>query len=286
MRILSKVFLLLLLAHAASAMAQEKTRSVKFDSTTINYVDYGKGSEALVFVHCWSCNLGFWNENLLAFKDRTRIIALDLPGHGASGTPASKITMDMFARSVNAVMEDAGVRKAVLVGHSMGTPVIRQFYRLFPDKALALVIVDGSLMPFRPREVLDQIIAQFRGPDYKQAVERFVGPMTGTVKSPKTVEQIKASMLNTPQPVVIGAMEAMVDDSIWKDDPIRVPVLALMAPNPFWTAEYEKYVRSIAPNMEYQKWEGVSHFLMMDEPKKFNDSVTAFLVKNRLIGYK
>ncbi len=81
-------------------------------------------------------------------------------------------------------------------------------------------------------------------------------------------------------------MEAMVDDSIWKDDPIRVPVLAVMAPNPFWTAEYEKYAQSIAPNMEYQKWEGVSHFLMMDEPKKFNDSVTAFLVKNRLIGYK
>ena len=38
--------------------------------------------------------------------------------------------------------------------------------------------------------------------------------------------------------------------------------------------------------LAHQKWEVVSHFLMMGEPKKFNDSVTAFLVKNRLIGYK
>ncbi len=161
MRILSFICLLLLSALAASAMPQEKTRSVKFDGTTINYVDYGKGSDALVFVHGWSCNLGFWSDNLPAFKEKTRVIALDLPGHGASGTPAAKITMDMFARSVNAVMEDAGVRKAVLVGHSMGTPVIRQFYRLFPDKSLALVIVDGSLMPFRPREMIDQMMASF-----------------------------------------------------------------------------------------------------------------------------
>ncbi len=200
--------------------------------------------------------------------------------------PASKITMDLFARSVNAVMEDAGVRKAVLVGHSMGTPVIRQFYRIFPEKTLAFVIVDGSLKPFFRGEVAEQMLAQFRGPNHKQAIEGVISAMTGTVKNPKTIEQIRASMLNTPQPAIVGAMESMVDDSIWKDDPIRVPVLALMAPNPFWTADYENYAKSIAPNMEYQKWEGVSHFLMMDEPQKFNDSVTAFLVKNRLIGYK
>lgn len=48
-------------------------------------------------------------------------------------------------KNLEAVLQDAGVKKAVLVGHSMGTPVIRQFYRLYPQQTLGLVIVDGAL---------------------------------------------------------------------------------------------------------------------------------------------
>ena len=129
-------------------------------------------------------------------------------------------------------------------------------------------------------------MAMFRGPNYKQALEGMLGAMTGPVKNPQTVAQIRTSMMSTPQPVIVGAMEAMLDDSIWKDDKINVPVLALMAPNPGWTDEYFTYLRSIAPNVEVQKWEGVSHFLMMDDPQKFNDAVTSFLAANGLLGYK
>ena len=45
----------------------------------------------------------------------------------------------------------------------------------------------------------------------------------------------------------------------------------------------EKFVRELAPGIEYQKWDGVSHFLMMDEPQKFNDALAAFLVANKLM---
>ncbi len=78
MRTLNCICLLLLLVLAVSATPQtppEKARSVKFDGAKVNYVDYGKGSEALVFVHGWSCDLGFWNGNIPAFKDKTRVIA-------------------------------------------------------------------------------------------------------------------------------------------------------------------------------------------------------------------
>ena len=150
---------------AREATAQESTKSVKFDGARVNYVDYGKGSEALVFVHGWTCNLGFWKDNLPAFKTRTRVLAIDLPGHGASEAPESKLTMDLFAKSVSAVMENAGVRKAVLVGHSMGTPVIRQFYRLYPDKTIAVVLVDGSVKPFVDKQQMDQIHGDVSRPE-------------------------------------------------------------------------------------------------------------------------
>ena len=97
------------------------------------------------------------------------------------------------------------------------------------------------------------------------------------------MEEIKASMMSTPQHVMVGAMDAMMDDAIWKQDKITSPTLAVMAKQPQWNAEYEKFVRDLVPGIDYQMWEGVSHFLMMDEPQKFNDAVLAFLKKNKLI---
>jgi pimeloyl-ACP methyl ester carboxylesterase len=76
----------------------------------------------------------------------------------------------------------------------------------------------------------------------------------------------------------------MLNPAIWQEqDKLNVPVLALMAVNPQWNADYEKYVRELAPGVEYQVWPGVSHFLMMDEPQKFNGTVMTFLKRNKLI---
>ena len=76
----------------------------------------------------------------------------------------------------------------------------------------------------------------------------------------------------------------MLDPDIWREqDKINVPTLALMAVNPQWNSDYEKYVRGLAPSIEYQLWPGVSHFLMQDEPDKFNGTLATFLKRNKLI---
>ncbi|MEP7341180.1 MAG: alpha/beta hydrolase [Acidobacteriota bacterium] len=258
-------------------------RFAKLDAMRVHYQNYGKGKEALVFVHGWTCNLTFWKANIPAFVDQTRVIAIDLPGHGESDKPQTTYSMDLFARAVNAVLEDAQVERATLVGHSMGTPVIRQFYRKYPAKTRALVIVDGSLKPFGNPEQMKKFLETFRGPNYKQTAEGMVSAMVAPVKDKATAAEIKAAMLSAPQHVMIGAFEGMLDESIWKEqDKINVPTLAVMAKQPNWTPEYEKFVRELVPGIDYQVWGGVSHFLMMDEPQKFNDTVLAFLKKNKL----
>ncbi len=256
----------------------------KLDGARIHYVNYGNGKDALVFVHGWSCNLDFWKSNLPSFTGLSRVIAIDLPGHGQSDKPETTYSMDLFARAIDAVLTEAGVERATLVGHSMGTPVIRQFFRLYPKKTRALVIVDGALKPFGTREAMEPMIAQFRSPDYRKAVEGFVGFLSQSMKNQALLDQIKNAMLATPQHVVVGAMEGMLDPSIWGDDKVTVPTLAIMAKNDqAWTPEYEKYVRELAPGIDYSVWNGVSHFLMMDEPEKFNHAVTVFLKRNKLV---
>jgi pimeloyl-ACP methyl ester carboxylesterase len=280
--------LLLVLTLAAAAFAEQPTpkaqsRFAKLDGARIHYVNYGKGREALVLVHGWTSNLEFWRDQVTELAKRNRVIAIDLPGHGLSDKPQIAYSMDLFARAVDAVLHDAHVERAVLVGHSMGTPVVRQFYRKYPQKTLAIVIVDGALRPFGNRKMMEGFIAGFRGPNYKEAGGKMLAAMSGPLLSVENQERIKVSFLNTPQSVLVSAMEGMADDSIWGADKINVPVLAIMAKNPFYPADIEQGFRGIAPNLDFQMWEGVGHFLMMEKPKQFNETVIAFLDKNALL---
>jgi pimeloyl-ACP methyl ester carboxylesterase len=267
----------------SAGISESPSRFAKLDGNKVHYESHGAGREALVFVHGWTCNLGFWSRQVPAFTNRTRVIAIDLPGHGQSDKPQINYTMDLFARAVDAVLTDSGVDRAVLVGHSLGTPVIREFYRKYPKKTLGLVIVDGPLRPFGDKKMMEQLMAPLRGPNYKEAVGQLVEGMLGQNTTAELRAEIKNSMLNTPQYVAVSAMDGMIDESIWKEDKIKVPVLAIMAKSPFLPADAETFYREIAPNIEYKLWDGVSHFLMMEKPKEFNEAVAGFLAKNGLL---
>ena len=165
----------------------------------------------------------------------------------------------------------------------MGTPVARQFYRKYTSKTLAIVIVDGALRPFGDKAMLDGLIAGFRGPKYRDVVGQMLTAISGPNLPADATERIKASSLNTPQHVIVSAMEGMAEPPIWGDDKINVPVLAIMAKNPFYGPNLEETFRGIAPNLEFQMWDGVGHFIMMEKPKELNEAVLAWLDKNKLL---
>jgi pimeloyl-ACP methyl ester carboxylesterase len=269
-----------------------------FDGARIHYVNYnrdsgarGKGKakagndeEALVLIHGWTMNIDNWRDQIPAFTNRSRVLAIDLVGHGQSDKPQAVYTMDYFARAVEAVMRHAKVKRAVLVGHSMGTPIARQFYRKYPEKTLAIVIVDGALRPFGDKAMMDKMIAGLRVPTYNDTIGQMFGMMMGPGLPAEAQERIKASTLKTPQYVLVSAMEGMADTTIYADDKINVPVLAIMAKNPFFPPNLEEVYRTLIPNLEFYMWDGVGHFLMMEKPKEFNEAVLAFLDKNKLLN--
>ncbi|MGH9904854.1 MAG: alpha/beta fold hydrolase [Pyrinomonadaceae bacterium] len=261
-----------------------ESRFTKLDGARVHYVNYGKGSEAFMLIHGWTCNHDFWRDQVTDFAKRSRVIAIDLPGHGKSDKPQITYSMELFARAVDAVLRDAKVNRAVLVGHSMGTPIARQFYRKYPAKTLAIVVADGPLLPFGDKAMMEGMIAGFRGPSYKEAVTKMFDSMFGPLMSAETRDGIKASSLSTPQHVMVSAMEGMADPAIWGKDQVNVPVLAIMAKNEFFgPPNLDELYRVVAPKMEFQWWDGVGHFIMMEKPKEFNEAVLAFLDKNKLL---
>ena len=271
----------------APAQAVTNSRFAKFGTNKVHYAVEGKGSRALVFIHGWSSNGGFWREQVPAFADHSRVILIDLPGHGQSDKPQTDYTMDYFARAVLAVMRDARVAKATLIGHSMGTPVMCRVYAQAPERVAALVAVDGLLRrPAMTPEQAERFVGPFQALTYREHVTRFVNSMFPNAGTEALRDRVRDEMLQTPQYVMTGAMNGMfgAGQPDWDLKHVPVPVLAIMAPNPMWTAEYEAYVRSLSPKTEYRTIEGAGHFIAQEKPAEFNAALAEMLREYDLIA--
>jgi pimeloyl-ACP methyl ester carboxylesterase len=279
------------LALTSSAQANMLTDApsqwAKGPAGLIHYKTWGRGSEALVFIHGWTCDMTYFGEQVPHFADRMRVITIDLPGHGASDKPDVDYTQALFAESVRRVLDDAHVKRAVLVGHSMGMSVARQFYRTWPKRTLGIVSLDGSVKAMiTDQKTIDKILASLKGPGYLPAATMMVDGMLANAPETPYKAQIRDVMLATPQKVVASAAAGMFDLSLWNDDPIKVPVLLLHAKSAMWNADYEKYAHTIIPNLDYRVLEGVSHFLHTEKPEEVNMLIDGFLVKNELLGQR
>src|SRR3954454_1886268 len=155
-------------------------RIAMFDNSRVRYQSYGKGPKAVVFVHGWISDSSFWTRNIPGIAAERRVITLDLPGHGGSDAPKIDYTQQYFARALDAVLFDAKVSRAVLVGHNMGAPVVRQYLADHPAKVGGLILVDPAITkPAGPEEMEQRkarrapFLDSLRGDDYPAIAGKF-----------------------------------------------------------------------------------------------------------------
>ena len=264
----------------ADVLDNAPSKFAKVGDLRVHYKSLGDGPTAVVLVHGWCCDHTVWREQAALLNGKVRVLALDLPGYGQSDKPRTDYTMELFAKGVEAMMRDAGVEKAVLVGHSMGTPVVRQFYRLFPDKTKALVFVDGGLRPiFKDPAETERFLGMFKEETFKDTAPRMLTGMLPPDTPAALRGRIEKLANAASPPVAISSMRNMLDPKVWTEDPVKVPAQALMAKSPFWTDEYKEYAKKLVPGLDYREFDGVGHFLFMEKPKEVNAALAEFLRK-------
>jgi len=95
-------------------------------------------------VHGWACSVYSFDTFLPAIaREGARAIAIDLPGHGLSDMPPdpAQYTIDALAHAVVETMNRLGIPRAILVGHSMGGPIIAQLAVTHPERVRALALI-------------------------------------------------------------------------------------------------------------------------------------------------
>ena len=237
-----------------------------------------------MFIHGWTCDLSFWREQAPLYETR-RSLLIDLPGHGQSDKPHVAYPVEFFARGVEAAMRDAGVDRAVLVGHSLGGPIVYTFLRLFPEKVKAVVFVDADVNPPAAtaayREALNRRYAQnvraLSGASGRKHMAAQIERMFSAKTPPEWRDQIRDKMLATPEHVRVAAVSS--PSRLTPPRPgesFDVPALTIVATSAGSDARIAA-TRKLFPNLQSEKWDEHGHFLMVEDPARFNEALKDFL---------
>lgn len=89
-----------------------------------------------------------WKRYLTIPMDGNEVVALDRPGFGASRPLRAVTSLEAQARAIEPLLtESPSGEKPILIGHSMGGPIVARVASDYPDRVGALVIIAGSLDP-------------------------------------------------------------------------------------------------------------------------------------------
>lgn len=247
--------------------------AVSFDAERIAYSVAGQGRTALVFVHGWSCDGRYWQEQVSEFQSDYRVITLDLAGHGHSSLTRQDLSMLSFAKDVKAVIDREGIDRAILVGHSMGGAVIAEAARLMPEKVVGIIGVDTlhNVAEQVPHSVIDEMTQPFES-DFKAATQAFVSGMFPAAADRQLTDWVKEDMSSAPSETALSAFRNYLEQqasgktaAIFED--ITIPVISINSRLwPTAPEENRKHIR----NYRLFYIEETGHFPMLEAPQAFN----------------
>jgi len=257
-------------ACAPKPNAQPLANTVSSDNVTISYAVYGPATEpTLVFVHGWSCDSRYWYNQVPYFSKKFRVITLDLAGHGNSGFGRSVYTTEAFGQDVAAVLRKLDVKKAILIGHSMGGEIVLYAAKIAPERVIGLVAVDTleDLGMVYPDEVKDQIYAPIAA-DFVPEAQKFVRSMFPANADKALVDTVALDISSAPQSVALSSMKEYFKVST--PELVKGLIVPLKSVNAdLWPTNVEGN-KKLVPSYEAAIMKGRGHFLMLESPDEFN----------------
>jgi pimeloyl-ACP methyl ester carboxylesterase len=270
--------------------------------------DDGAGPRTLVLAGGLGGSWLVWTGLIRALRSDYRIVIWEYPGLAGGADPRLPVDVPTLAEHQAAVLDAAGIERAVLVGWSLGTQVAAEFFHRFPGRAEALVSVCGlDGHPFTDDDE-DEPIAAALG--LRAAVPDAVGWLTERIDR---IERLRAMLRRIERPTRwakrLGLIDPLADDLLFdavvRDfiglDPevyrrtveaaaahdasasretMTLPVLAVAGERDRLVrpARVKEMAESL-PDAEYLEVRGATHFLPLEYPDLLSLSVEGFLTR-------
>jgi len=267
-------FLVSLLLIIFSCSKKPDNVAISADGINIVFDQKGDGDLAIVFVHGFSTTRQYWNYQLEHFSNEYKVVTIDIGGFGESGTSRSNWTVTAMGEDVIAVINKLKLNRVILVGHSMGGPVIVEAAKLIPEKIAGLVPVDilQDIDLVYTKETITGFI------EYIQTAWKNLD--SWTFSKDKTVIQRYVDQLPNEQPdywwPILSQTLEWITGSKDKLSDINVPIISI---NSDETPTNVELFREYAPTFSVKIIPNTGHYLTWEEPDKFNKALEEVIVE-------
>ena len=242
------------------------------DGVHVQYHVYGSGEPTLVFIHGWSCDSNYWREQVPVFKQRYQVVTVDLAGHGGTDGNRSEWTIRNFGQDVTTALSAVASDQIILVGHSMGGPVAIEAARKLGKRVIGIIGVDtfnsvGAPAPNKAQvdALLKDFEADFIGQTRKFVTEHLFQPNANR----ELANKVAYDMSLSPPRVAVPSLRAVLEYDF--SEPLKeisVPIVAI--DSDLGEPVNEARIRKVLPKFHATIITGVGHFLMMEDPARFN----------------
>jgi sigma-B regulation protein RsbQ len=241
------------------------------DYVHIEYHVYGSGEPAVLLVHGWAADENYWSAQIPALKAHYTVVALNLAGHGASGSNRSDWSIANYAQDVATVAKQIPNQRLVLVGHSMGAAVALAATPLIGSRVIGVIAVEALRSVGEPSlsaQDIERRVAPFSA-DFIGATRKLVTTSLFRPNSnPALVAKVAYDMSLEPQAVAVPSIRSLLSLNFATLLPaIHVPVYAI---NSDLTPTDAARIRKSLPDFTLDVLDHSSHFLMLEDPARFN----------------
>lgn len=217
------------------------------------------------------------------FSSRCTVVTLDLAGHGKSGRNRKNWTLEAYAGDVQAVVEGLGLTQVVLVGHSMGGPVVLEAARRMPGRVIGIVGADAfhRFGCSYSREFIEKSFEPLRK-NFPVEMRAVAASMFSPRADSALVGKVAGFMAKADSSI---AIETARNYFFWQIDhyseaagAVRAPICAIVGEDsPDWGDLDGEGNRRIHPRFEVKVLPDAGHFVMLETPDRFNQYLEEYI---------
>ena len=248
----------------------------------------GQGDTALVFLHGWCGDREYWKHQVDVFAADYQVVAVDQAGHGESGKDRKRWSLSGLAEDVEAVIKALGLKRVIVVGHSMGGPVALMAAKRLPGTVVAVIGVDSlQNAEFKmPEEASKKFVADFEA-DFQGTMSAGISGLLPEKTDPDLQKWLLTRAAAQDRKMALGLMRDFsgLDQKVLFKE-AKAPIRCINSGGGY---------RFFAPtaveiNKKYADYnavliDAVGHYPMLEKPAEFNQKLREvlkeFAVKNR-----